>query len=345
MKTFSKSFPALIILFGLLAFSFHTPVREIGEKSNNKVRVFVMAGQSNMEGYGAIEDPENYTGTLVDLIRNDEDGCWSELEEAGEWNSLEGVLLYFARNEDTIRSNVSVGQGAWPDLIGPELMFAHELEEYYDDPVLIIKTAWGGKNLAVDFRPPSAGGTTGKYYKEMIRTIREVTANLDAEFPEIGTSDFEISGFAWFQGWNDGESDAYLHEYESNLHHLLNDVRNDLGNPDLPAVIASSGHGGYQEDGGDPWVRGLQTIISVAQENVACNDSIYGGTVGFVDTKAFYRERSESPEDAIHHFHMNALTFLEIGQAMGSEMIKTMNDMAFCYGACKGKLHPTESIR
>lgn len=31
------------------------------------------------------------------------------------------------------------------------------LEKHLDQPVLIIKTAWGGKSLHYDFRPPSAG--------------------------------------------------------------------------------------------------------------------------------------------------------------------------------------------
>ena len=65
-------------------------------------------------------------------------------------------------------------------------MFAHQLDAYYEDPVLIIKTAWGGKSLAVDFRPPSAGGTTGEYYNAMIQTVQDVTQNLGTEFPDIG---------------------------------------------------------------------------------------------------------------------------------------------------------------
>jgi len=31
---------------------------------------------------------------------------------------------------------------------------------YIDKAFLIIKTAWGGKSLAVDFRPPTVGGST-----------------------------------------------------------------------------------------------------------------------------------------------------------------------------------------
>ncbi len=93
-------------------------------------------------------------------------------------------------------------------------MFAHQLDEYYEDPVLIIKTAWGGKSLAEDFRPPSAGGNTGEFYNTMIQKVKEVTQNLGTEFPDLSAQDFEISGFAWFQGWNDGASDAFLNEYD-----------------------------------------------------------------------------------------------------------------------------------
>jgi hypothetical protein len=317
----------------------YVPIVTRQEKTKEKVRVFVLAGQSNMQGYGTIEDPENDPGSLVDVINNDVEGNWSAIGTPGNWNELEGAYLYFENNGNTIKSKVTAGQGANTNLIGPELMFARQLDEYYDDPVLIIKTAWGGKSLAVDFRPPSAGGTTGPFYNEMIQIVQRVTQNLDTEFPDIGVSDYELTGFGWFQGWNDGASEDYLNEYEANLDHLVNDVRNDLGVSDLPVVIASSGHGGY-EISSDGWVRDMQEIVSVAQENVGCNDSIYGGRLGFVDTKAFYQELSTSPQNAIHHFHNNAETFLNTGKALGNEMILAINDMAYCYTDCADPVDP-----
>jgi hypothetical protein len=317
----------------------YVPIVTRQEATPPKVRVFVLAGQSNMQGFGTIDDPENDPGSLIDVVQNDTEGNWSKVGTPGSWNVLEGASLYFANGGDTIRSNVTVGQGANANLIGPELMFAHQLDEYYEDPVLIIKTAWGGKNLAVDFRPPSAGGTTGEYYNAMIETVEQVTQNLETEFPDIGLTDFEITGFAWFQGWNDGASTAFLDEYESNLYHLVDDLRNDLGVPDLPVVIANSGHGGFTLSS-DLWVQDMQTIVSVAQENVGCNDTLYGGKVGFVETKQYYLDQDNSPQDAIHHFHNNALTFLNIGKDLGNEMIQAINDMAFCYGDCDQQVSP-----
>ena len=43
------------------------------------------------------------------------------------------------------------------DKIGPEFTFGLTMDAALDEPVLIIKTAWGGKSLHTDFRSPSAG--------------------------------------------------------------------------------------------------------------------------------------------------------------------------------------------
>ena len=283
---------------------------------------------ASMEG-----QQENYPSpnTLLDVMENDTEGLWAVLQTGEEWTVLDDVYLRFENEDGTvIKDNVTIGQGVNPSRIGPELMFAHQMDPYFEDPVLIIKTAWGGISLAEDFRPPSAGGTTGPYYIQMLDIVESVTENLATEFPEIDATDFEISGFAWFQGWNDAASEAFLNEYESNLYHLVNDVRNDFGNPALPIVIASAGQGGYEDQGG--WTQDIQDIVAVAQENVACNDTLYGGTVGFVDSKAFYMSVSESPDDAIHHYNNNALTYLNVGKSIGDQMILAINNMAYCDG-------------
>jgi hypothetical protein len=317
----------------------YVPIVTRQEASPQKLRIFVLAGQSNMEGFGTVVDAENDPGSLVDVLSNDEAGEWSEVGVPSDWTILDNAYIYFANNGDTLRTNVSVGQGNNPNLIGPELMFAHELDAYYEDPILIIKTAWGGKSLAEDFRPPSADGERGEYYDAMIETVQEISQNLDVEFPALSNMDYEITGFAWFQGWNDGASDDFLNEYESNLHHLVADVRRDLDIEDLPIIIANSGHGGY-ESTNDGWVQSMQNVIAVAQENVACNDSIYGGRLGFVDTKPFYRDASESPQNGVHHFHNNAWTYLNIGREIGREMKRAINDMAYCYEDCSEQVSP-----
>ncbi|MBK8623495.1 MAG: hypothetical protein IPN79_17480 [Saprospiraceae bacterium] len=105
-------------------------------------------------------------------------------------------------------------------MIGPELMFAHQMDVYYEDPVLIIKTAWGGKALQEDFRPPSATGNTECTTKTTIRRVRD-DRNCEVNFLIWLQRKLRFPGFVWFQGWNDGATDDFLNEYESNLFHLV----------------------------------------------------------------------------------------------------------------------------
>jgi hypothetical protein len=317
----------------------YVPIVTRQEQTSPRVRVFILAGQSNMMGFGKITDQENDPGSLSHLVETDTTGLWDFVGEPGAWNELEGASIHFALGSDTIRGPVTVGQGAASDLIGPELSFAYELDRYYNDPVLIIKTAWGGKSLAEDFRPPSASGPTGAYYEKMVETVHQVTQNIGTEFPDLGMTDYKIEGFAWFQGWNDGADPDFLNTYEENLHFLVNDIRSEFNDEHLPIVIASSGHGGF-ESTNDTWVSNMQNIIAVAQESVGCNDSIYGGQVGFVESKHFYLDASESPDNSIHHFNNNAGTFLHVGRSMGMEMVLAVNDMAFCYLDCDQQVSP-----
>ena len=55
--------------------------------------------------------------------------------------------------------------------------------DHFHNQVLLIKTAWGGKSLYKDFRPPSSGGDVGPYYTKMLADIREALANLKTDFP------------------------------------------------------------------------------------------------------------------------------------------------------------------
>lgn len=298
----------------------------------NKLRIFILAGQSNMQGHGWVrkEWAPEAIGTLIDVLDKDSTNHWEKVGSEDDWKTLDNVWIYSERDTDTLSAKVSVDQGTGYDQIGPELMFAHEIDSLFgEDPILIIKTAWGGKSLAVDFRPPSASGNTGEYYTKIIETVEKITDNLGIFFPSFDGIEYEYSGFGWFQGWNDGESLDFAQEYENNLSLLLADIRKDLDSPNLPIVIANSGHYGDNRNHGDTWVHTIQDNIVPAQEAVAC-DFTYEGNVGYVDTRAYYYAADQSPDDALHHFNNNALSYLHIGQKMGFSMIKAVAGNAFC---------------
>ena len=75
----------------------------------------------------------------------------------------------------------------------------------------------------------------------MLDIVADVLANLSAPFPAYGGQGYEIAGFGWHQGWNDRVSQTYNDEYEQNMANFIRDVRNDLGIPNLPFVIATTG--------------------------------------------------------------------------------------------------------
>lgn len=207
------------------------------------IKVFILAGQSNMEGHAEIatfdyigDDPA--TAPLLKKMRGSDgepvvcaDAWISYLTEADDQRlELVGKL--------TAGYGSLWGQhrGKLGDKIGPEFTFGLTMDAAFDEPVLLIKTAWGGKSLHTDFRSPSAGPyqlssfqlenypkqkghgipkdfeawkaekilATSVYFRRMIEHVRKVLADLPQVIlkhePQQG---FELAGFIWLQGFND----------------------------------------------------------------------------------------------------------------------------------------------
>jgi hypothetical protein len=180
--------------------------------------------------------------------------------------------------------------------------------------VLLIKTAWGGKSLYTDFRPPSSGGAVGPYYQKMLAEIRKALADLKTDFPGYDGRGYELAGFVWYQGWNDGcEPKTAVPEYEANLVHLIHDVRRDLAAPKLPVVIGELT---------GPWVEapGEWAALRKAQAAAAAHPE-FAGNVLFVATHDFVRQPEDSPNPTHgHHEFGNAETYLLVGEALGQAM-------------------------
>jgi hypothetical protein len=135
---------------------------------------------------------------------------------------------------------LTAGFGASDTKIGPEFTFGIYTEKMLNEPVLIIKTSWGGRSLNTDFRPPSAGqyklpkavqdvwdqypqgahtvpkledrkkwqedkdAASGVFYRAMIEHVRKVTKDIKQVCPEYDEkAGYELAGFVWFQGFND----------------------------------------------------------------------------------------------------------------------------------------------
>ena len=248
--------------------------------SAKPLQIFILAGQSNMQGHAKISTFEHIgmdpaTKPMLDEMQN-ADGTPKVCKRV--WISSIGC----GKDDTTEQTGkLTAGFGATSEKIGPEFTFGLYMHKFTDVPILLIKTAWGGKSLNTDFRPPGAEPyvfnetqlatlqkqgkdiatikaekekETGVYYRLMIEQVKKVLADIKRVVPAYdATQGHELAGFAWFQGWNDmvdqgtyptrdkpGGHDAY----STALAQFIRDVRKDLNVPKLPFVIGVLGVGG-----------------------------------------------------------------------------------------------------
>ena len=245
------------------------------------LKIYLLVGQSNMQGHAAERTLEHLgmdpkTAPLLKAIRN-ADGT-AKVQKNVWISSIEPSL---ESGEKHGRLTVGYGAGGRGPKIGPELTFGITMQNHVGEPILLIKTSWGGKSLNTDFRPPNAGPyefnqqqlenfkkrgkdvaearkekteRTGVYYRLMLEHIHKVLAEIRRVYPDYDAkAGYELAGFVWFQGWNDmvdgstyptrGQPGSY-DAYSKNLAHFIRDVRRDLKSPKLPFVIGVMGAGG-----------------------------------------------------------------------------------------------------
>lgn len=282
----------------------------VSEAADVPVRVFILAGQSNMEGQGVVhmDHPQHYNGGKGNLV-------WSMLhseskdrmrhlrDPTGNWVVRDDVLISFRVKDAVRKGGLTVGYTGYggSSHIGPELQFGHVVGDHFAEPVLLIKTAWGGKSLQQDFRPPGSGGVTGPYYTRMITEVHSALAELER-------TPYVISGFVWMQGWNDMVSEEAIAEYDANLIHLASDIRREFESPNLPFIVGELGNGGPASSGSS------MERFRAAQRR---------GTAGipharFVDTARFARPKELSPNVGHgHHWFGNAESYFLVGDALG----------------------------
>lgn len=282
------------------------------------VKVFVLSGQSNMQGHGFVAaDPKRNEGkgSLEATAKNPASPKMFKqlLNKDGSWKVRNDVWIdYFER-----KGFLTVGYGAGKDTIGPELGFGNVVGDSVKDPVLLIKICWGGKSLAQDFRPPSSGGTVGPNYLELVKLTKEALASVESNFPALKGRQLQLAGFGWHQGWNDRINGAFVQEYEKNMANFIRDIRKDLGTPNLLFVIAETGMGGMAETN--------QRALDLMKAQAAVAEyPEFKSNVAFVGTRAFWREKEESPSAQGYHWNSNAETYYRIGDSMGHAMIDLM---------------------
>jgi len=197
-------------------------------------RAWILAGQSNMIGYGSNNDD------LPPSLRQ---------SQAGVKISSNG------------KTWVDLAPGFGPDgnSFGPELTFGHDMAAAYpDEDILLVKRPSMG-DLYSGYRSPNTGrGAAGAAYKHLIALAEAALASkLNAE----------IAGILYMQGEADAHTDKIeATSYEKNLRFFIKSLRTDLASPDMPFVIG-------QISKAELWVYGdivRQAQAKVAQTTPHC---------------------------------------------------------------------------
>lgn len=299
-----------------------------GEKGKS-FQVFLLAGQSNMQGQGVVDmdHPKYYNGGKGTLVRVMKESKSPEVyqhlkDKKGQWVERDDAFIRHRNKQGVMAGGVGIGFTGYGSMhirhhIGPELQIGHRLGDHFEEPVLLIKTAWGGKSIYKDFRPPSAGGETGEYYQKMLAEVDEALKNYQEEFSLLKDMNPNWAGFIWFQGWNDMFDEKALAQYEENLVHLIKDLRTHLNQPNLPVVVGELGNMGNN-------VGTNMKLIREAQCK-ACQRKEWKGRVSFLKTTNFARPKEESPNVGHgHHWFGNAESYFLIGDALGREMVRLL---------------------
>ncbi len=309
----------------------------LDDSSGSPVRLIILAGQSNMVGYGTISSGiykkggvHQSKGTLSEIIGTTPK--YSGINSNGEVD-LPNVKM------------INLGDEMHEGFFGPELSFAHEISsEYPGEKFILLKTAWGARNLTVDFKSPNSPTSVpagvfhekfagnrkiGRRYNDILCSVSHLFRNIDTYYPEYSGEGIEIDGIMWNQGWGDRTAAGSAPIYGANLNSFIEDIRSDLSQkfsarPNIPFVIGVSGHRGWNDDPNYAEIWKAQNLLINAQLTAGSDFSgIAGGNVRAVETRDWSYPKEESPYFSGEHFHWHrhAMPVLRLGSAFAKHYI------------------------
>jgi alpha-galactosidase len=177
--------------------------------------------------------------------------------------------------------------------------------------------------------PVPGGNSNWAVYS--VFNVCDILDNFATEYPQWASRGFEIGGFGWFHGWNDGQSSEteYAVRYEQNLVRLIKQLRQYYHarypgkiQPTAPFVTVTSGFDGFAATGN------RMTVVN-AQLAVGNGTSYpeFAGNVKSMEGRGYWRTTGPNTSQGYHYWH-NAETYMLVGDAMGRGMIELLETSA-----------------
>lgn len=194
----------------------------------NDLGVWVLAGQSNMEGVGALAQalPPNDA-----VFAFNSAGDWEVAQEPLHrlWESYTRVHRTMRRqNQPANRAELTDQQLAEEERrdrtngVGPGLAFATAMVETLGRPVGLIPCAHGGTSLFQWSWEHREQGDNSLY---------------GAMLDRINAAGGDLRGVLWYQGESDSNDRVNSRTYQQRLERWISEVRTDVMNPTLPVLI------------------------------------------------------------------------------------------------------------
>lgn len=277
--------------------------------------VYVLAGQSNMDGYGSVKDvPADMRGP-VEGVRIFHSPMLKDGQPAtgrGVWSALRaghGKDFAFDGKANKLGSR-----------FGAELTFAQRIRELRPDQnVALVKYSRGGTSIALDasarkrfgaWDPDYQDGEGINQYDHFLATLRNATAVRDIDGD--GEDDTLVpAGILWMQGESDAQEPGPAARYEANLKRLMDLMRAAMRVDDLPVVIgriSDSFKGGKRVWQHGPTVRaGMAAFVAndPASALVTSTDA-YGYSDPWHYNSAGYLDLGKRFADALHGINRDA---------------------------------------
>jgi hypothetical protein len=196
-----------------------------------KISVFILAGQSNMEGRA--------------------DGNKLTPQDREHLGKVRGrVQLAFNHQPicplDAVKPSAEIAEIYERDLIfGPELFFGTALAEAWpEERILVIKRTEGGTSLHGCWNPDWRADKAiamgeerePRLYSALIAYVEEVLSG-------YGEDEYKICAMLWVQGETDAGNETAAAAYGDNLQALIERIRHDVGHEALPFLLFQVGHG------------------------------------------------------------------------------------------------------
>ena len=205
-----------------------------------KTKVFILAGQSNMDGRG---DASKLSEAEMKLLTNASKKIHFVYKgTVGEGNAIRyNGELDFTNPWNFVKQKFRIEK-----CFGPELFFGVDLvKNYPKHDYLFIKRSQGGTSLYGAWNP-NWSVEKASFFKEQDKPklYQDFIDLVDAELAKLHPDSYEIIGMLWVQGETDSNTSngpIAADTYQENLENLIISLRSHYNIPDLPFLMLGVG--------------------------------------------------------------------------------------------------------